>query len=314
MSTAPQITCNHVWKNTQAPILSVLIPFYKDDPQGLLMALSKAPSKGVAIILYDDGSQNASLDERIRCTVEGLPVPAQLITAQHNKGRSAARNALLGAARGKWVLFLDADMMPENPYFVQNWLNYIEEVKPAIAFGGFSVQPINDVEPALALHQAFSHNSDCLPAVTRAKNPTKHVCTSNLLVRRDVLADCAFDDGFSGWGWEDVEWAARAAKQYAIHHIDNPARHLGLESAETLVRRFRESAPNYARFVARHPELARSLPSWKAAHLLQKAPMVTVFKPLYALLAQDKSGLVPLKLRILALKLWRSCWYAKALS
>ncbi len=305
---------NNAW-NTGAPVtISVLIPFYKDDPQTLLQSLDQKAPDHIEIILYDDGSGDPALSERMSTAINASALPVELISAQKNLGRSAARNALIQAARGEWVLFLDADMMPEDQEFLQNWFDCANTQNPDIAFGGFSVQPIETVEPALALHQAFSQTSDCLPAAIRSQNAAKHVCTSNLLVRSSVLNQCPFDDGFSGWGWEDVEWAARAAKTHAIIHIDNPARHLGLESADTLVRRFKDSAPNYARFVQRHPDLAQTLPSWKAAQFLRKIPGFSLFRPILAALARDKSGLLPLRLRIVALKLWRSSWYAKALS
>lgn len=311
--TLPTIHNNAFWQHDAPIVLSVLIPFYKDDPHNLLRRLAKTAPDDVEIILYDDGSNDPLLSQCMDAATAAAEIPVQLISASENLGRAAARNALIRSARGQWVLFLDADMMPEQDDFLVNWMACIKVEKPAIAFGGFSVSTDDTVPPTLALHQAFSQRSDCLPARIRAQNPAKHVCTSNLLVRRDVLRDCPFDKGFAGWGWEDVEWAARAAKRHSILHIDNPARHLGLESADTLVRRFRDSAPNYARFVQRHPDLARTLPSWKAAHFLRKIPTLLLFRPLLAAMAKDTSGLIPLRLRVLALKLWRSSWYAKVL-
>ncbi|PHS26457.1 MAG: glycosyl transferase [Robiginitomaculum sp.] len=310
----PCVHNNAAWPHDTAIVLSVLIPFYKDNPQKLLRALGQNPPLNVEVILYDDGSADPDLSSAMDRATAKARLPVKLISAYENVGRSGARNALIKAARGQWVLFLDADMMPEDDQFLRTWMACTQNDNPAIAFGGFSVPPLGHIAPEMILHQAFSQNSDCLPAAERAQNPAKHVCTSNLLVRRDVLNEHPFDNGFSGWGWEDVEWAARAARDYNIHHIDNPAQHLGLESAETLVRRFRDSAPNYARFVKRHPDLASTLPSWKAAHVLRNVPGLALVRPVFSAMARDTSGLVPLSLRILALKLWRSCWYAKALS
>ncbi len=310
----PEIITSAHWKQAIPVTLSVLIPFYNDDPHPLLHQLGQTPPGNCEIIFYDDGSDASHPCKNLGASVTKAPLPVKLVTATENRGRSAARNALIAAARGQWVLFLDADMMPEGDDFLQNWYNCIEQQNPDIVFGGFSVEAIDNVEPALALHQAFSQSSDCLPAKVRSQNPAKHVCTSNLLVRHDVLAACPFDNDFAGWGWEDVEWAARAAKSYVVIHIDNPARHLGLESADTLVRRFRQSAPNYARFVKRHPDLAQTLPSWKAAHMVRKIPGFSFLRPVFAAIARDKIGVLPLGLRVLALKLWRSSWYAEALS
>ncbi len=316
MHTPPpsaDIVSNAAWQDGPAK-LSVLIPFFKDDPAHLLRQLDRQSGQGMQIILYDDGSQDAVLTAHMLAVVQACNAPVQLITADDNHGRSHARNALIEASTGAWVLFLDADMMPQDRAFLPNWLNCIETNNPAIAFGGFNVEDLDAVEPALALHQAFSKTSDCLPAHVRAQNPAKHVCTSNLLVRRDVLGQCPFDNGFAGWGWEDVEWAARAADKFSIVHIDNAAVHLGLENADTLVRRFKDSAGNYARFVERHPDLARTLPSWRSAQMIKKIPYFSLLRPLFAAIARQENGFIPLQLRTLALKLWRSSWYAQALS
>jgi glycosyltransferase involved in cell wall biosynthesis len=310
----PNILNNSAWQGGDPVKLSVLIPYYRDNPQALLNRLSAHAPLHTEVILYDDGSNDADLSLQMDNAVRQSTMPVQRIEAFENLGRSAARNALIKAARGKWVLFLDADMMPQTDAFLDQWMQCITNNNPEIAFGGFRVPARNEIAPALGLHQAFSRHSDCLSAKIRAQNPAKHVCTSNLLVKKDVLAQCPFDNGFSGWGWEDVEWAARAAAHHDILHIENPARHLGLESADTLVRRFRDSAPNYARFVHRHPELAQTLPSWKAAHLLKNIPGISLLRPVFAALARNSSGMVPMGLRIMALKLWRSSWYAKALS
>src|SRR5690606_1972686 len=106
---------------------------------------------------------------------------------------------------------------------------------------------------------------------------------------------------FAGWGWEDAEWAARAAERYVVVHIDNPAVHLGLESADTLLRRFRDSAANYARFVARHPQLAATLVSHAWAMRLKRTPGARALRPLLA--AVVRLNAAPMTLRVLALKL-----------
>ena len=55
-----------------------------------------------------------------------------------------------------------------------------------MAFGGFTLDQ-TPIRPEHALHRAMALKSDCTPAPQRAQAPEKHVFTSNLLVRRDVL-------------------------------------------------------------------------------------------------------------------------------
>jgi len=308
-----QITTVKNHKTTDGnTIISILVPYFCDDPTPLIEALSNQNTKQVELVLYDDGSLDGRLTQKVTHAIQSANMPVRLLIANQNMGRSAARNHLEQAAHADYVLFLDADMMPDKETFLQTYIEQIKQNNVAIVFGGFSVAQ-ETIDHKFDLHRALSAGSDCLPAAQRNLLPAKHVCSSNLLVRKDVLSTCPFDTGFIGWGWEDVEWAARAAEHYPIIHIDNPALHLGLESAETLVRRYRESAGNYARFAARHPDLAQQLPSYRTAKLARRIPGLKLLRPVLSALARDPWHLVPMKIRIFALKLWRAGWYAETL-
>lgn len=292
--------------------VSILVPFYRDDPSALAAALARqaaAESGAAELILYDDGSGDPALTARVEAALAAWPGACRLIQGGVNRGRAAARNALADAASAPHLLFLDADMLPQEENFLSRWIEQAR-AQPDIVFGGFAVP--DRVGREGALHRAFSAAGDCLDARARSRNPAQYVFTSNLLVRAAVLKDAPFDAGFSGWGWEDAEWAARAAKVCAIAHIDNPAVHLGLESPDTLLRRFRDSAANYARFVGRHPELAATLASHAWARRLKRTPGVRALRPLFAALARGQAP-APMRVRVLALKLWRASWYAEAL-
>ncbi len=300
------------------PDLSVLTPFKGDDPAPLLLALGEELGGGpdpnsVEIILYDDGTGDYALLQRLAALVEDAPCPVALLSDQVNRGRSVARNRLFAEARGRHVLFLDADMLPDSPHFLARWVSLIETEDPGVAFGGFSVDRAPRSRET-ALHRAFSASSECPPAMVRDEQPAKFVYTSNLMVRRDILEAAPFDDGFAGWGWEDVEWAARVAQLTPIRHVDNTATHLGLESPDKLLSKFQKSAPNFRRFVERHPDLAQALPSFKVARALSRAPAARALRPLFAALARDRYGMTPMTARVLALKLWRASWYGEALT
>jgi len=131
-------------------------------------------------------------------------------------------------------------------------------------------------------------------------------------VRADILDAEPFDTGFTGWGWEDSEWAARAVKKYRLKHVDIVAIHLGLETTETLLARFKDSAANYIRFTSAHPDLAKTLTLYKLSQKLKYVPGQKLMRPL--LKAVVRSSVMPTKLRLLALKLWRASWYSQAMS
>ncbi len=104
---------------TPPVFLSILIPVYNWDIRELLtrLAVQAEALSGeelVEIVVIDDDSflkfrNKETAGEITRITYRELT---------KNIGRAAIRNALLREASGKYVLFLDADMLPDRDDFV----------------------------------------------------------------------------------------------------------------------------------------------------------------------------------------------------
>ena len=297
---------NAAWADAQ-PRVSVLIPTFRDDPCALLKALDQALAP-VEVVVLDDGGGDDVLAERIARRIERMRVPACFIRLARNEGRARGRNRLASQARGPHLLFLDSDMLPDTPDFLDRWAS-VADSGAAVAFGGFTLDQ-TPPRPEHALHRAMALKSDCTPAPERAKAPEKHVFTSNLLVRRDVFETIGFDEGFSGWGWEDVEWAMRVARQHPILHIDNTATHLGLDPAPVMAAKYEQSAANFARVVANHREVVSAYPSYKVAKLLKSVPLRGVWRPMLKRIALSEAA--PVSLRAFAMRLYRAALYSEA--
>jgi glycosyltransferase involved in cell wall biosynthesis len=303
------LTDNLAWREAK-PTLSVLIPFFRDDPTRLLAALDREALAGQAeIVVLDDGGGDDALAERVAEAARALALPTRFVRLSANIGRARGRNRLATHARGAWFLFLDSDMLPDGPKFLADYLALIAAEAPAVAFGGFS---LDQAPPhrAHALHRRMALQSDCTPAHARSLAPEKHVFTSNLLVRRDVFETEVFDEGFSGWGWEDVEWAMRVIRRHRIWHIDNTATHLGLDPARVLLAKYEQSAANFARVVARHREIVEHYPSYRVARVLKRAPLRPALRAMLRTLALAEAA--PLAARAFALRLYRAALYAEA--
>jgi glycosyltransferase involved in cell wall biosynthesis len=303
---------NPAWTRGR-PALSVLIPFLRDDPAELLALLDReaaALSGQVELILLDDGTADPALTARLTAQIDVLALPVRLITLAANEGRSIGRNRLASAARGASLLFLDSDMRPDHDRFLQTWARLTAEQAPAVAFGGFSLLQAPD-DARFAVHRQMAARSDCLPHDQRALQPEKHVFTSNLLVRRDVFEAEAFDPGFSGWGWEDVEWAMRVSRRFPVLHLDNTATHMGLDTVETLAAKYEQSASNFARVVARHPNFVSTYPSYRVAKALRAVPGLKAIRPLFKQTARLSP--LPAALRAFSLRLYRAALYAEAI-
>lgn len=302
---------NAAWA-VAAPALSVLIPFLRDDPTDLLARLeAEAPdlAGAVEIVVLDDGTGDEDLTRRLTTQVGAMDLPVRLITLTSNEGRAVGRNRLASAARGGSLLFLDSDMRPDRSGFLRAWSDLARGEGPAVAFGGFSLLQAPD-DARFAVHRAMAAKSECVAASERAKQPAKYVYTSNLLVRRDVFESEAFDAGFTGWGWEDVEWAARVSRRFDILHIDNPATHMGLDTVAALAGKYEQSAPNFARITARHPDLVSAWPSYRAARTLKRLPGLGLLRPLMRRGAE--AGWLPVPARAFSLRLYRASLYADA--
>jgi len=300
---------------THSAKLSICIPAWRDTASPLLTALARLPHhEHCEVLIYDDGSADPDMTEQITAHLSAFESPASLITAAQNHGRSYARNRLIHHATSDWLLMLDADMLPDDDQFLARYLEAMaNQSAPALIAGGFSLAQVDATKPQ-ALHAAQSRRSECLNAEERNVAPGRFVFTSNILVHRDILDTISFDDGYQGWGWEDVDWGLRVAEKFDVLHIDNTATHLGLDDTDTLLSKYGTSGPNFARLARQHPDAVSDMPLYKVARKLSHLPGRKLLVIVCKALAKDRLGLTPMRLRLFALKLYRSAVYSETLS
>ena len=296
------------------PRLSVLTPFFRDDPGSLLAAFAReagALDGAVELVVLDDRGGDARLSAAVRDAVEAHPLPALLLRPAQNEGRARGRNRLAAGARGRHLLFVDSDMLPDRPDFLRSWLALADAEDPAAAFGGFSLEQTRPSRPH-RLHHAVQAAGETPRAAERSQAPGKWVCTSNLLVRRDVLDAEPFDEAFQGWGWEDTEWGARVHARFGVRHVENAASHLGLDTAPALLAKYEQSPANFARLHSRHPQLVESFATWRYARLLRRWPARRPLRGALKALALNEHA--PLAARTAALRLYRAALYAEVVA
>ena len=299
---------------SHAANLSICIPAWRDTASPLLASLANLPDhENCEILVYDDGSADANMTKTINAHLANFKGPAKLITAQENHGRSHARNRLMAHATSDWLLMLDADMLPDDEQFLVRYIEtMVSQPQPALIAGGFSLQQVTPTK-AQNLHAAQSRRSECLGAAQRQEAPGRFIFTSNILVHRKVLDAVYFDDGYQGWGWEDVDWGLRVADQFPILHIDNTATHLGLDDTKTLLKKYGTSGANFARLASQHPAAANDMPLFQVARKLRHLPGRSLLEAICKTIAIAPIGLTPMRLRLFALKLYRSSIYSRLL-
>jgi glycosyltransferase involved in cell wall biosynthesis len=296
-----------------APALSVLIPYFDDDPTRLVQWLLDAAEHGPAdieIVLLNDGSPTRSAAPLLAMARRAVR-PVGLLELAVNQGRAAARNLLGRYARGRFLLFLDADVLPAAHDFLARYLAHTQMTGSEVAVGGLRL-----TQPAAADNDPFprfcSAHSNCVSAAARHKQPERYVIASNLLVRRDILAACPFDEAFRGWGWEDVEWGIRVSRRHRIAHIDNPVIHLGVPTTGELIAKYVESVGNFSRLVNLHLEEVRHVPIYRASRVMARLPGRRMLER--ALRATVLNASWPVLARYLCLKLYVACLYAPVVS
>lgn len=296
------------------PVIDICVPTFRDDPSRLIRDLSKLDQAAdCRLTIYDDGSGDTNLTERVRSALSAYPGPSRLMTASQNMGRSAGRNALIEAATADWILLIDADMAPDAASFLSGYIETTAAAEgPELVCGGFSLAQAKS-NRATALHAAQSRTSEVVDAKIRTENPGRYVFTSNILAHREILETIAFDDGFVGWGWEDVDWGLRVAERFPVRHIDNTATHLGLDADAVLLSKYSRSAGNFARLAARHPGVMHQTPLYKMARMISGLPGRGLIRSAAKALALSAPGFTPIRARLFGLKLYRAAVYAETI-
>jgi len=238
-----------------SPDLTIVVPVLDWDISLLVSALvneihGQGLEERVRILIGDDGSSPPVLAAN-RAAVAGVGF-ITLIENAVRLGRAANRNRLLERVPEGLVLFLDADMLPDSDMFLTTYLRERERGGPVLC-GGYSYRTRILSGRRYDLYLYKGKKTEWLPADRRQRHPWRYLFTGNVLVDREVLARVPFDESFTGYGYEDIEWGIRLEREVGIRHIDNPCSHLGLVDKEEALERMKRSLVNYLHLRRRHP-------------------------------------------------------------
>jgi glycosyltransferase involved in cell wall biosynthesis len=315
MSEEVTITHNPAWKEVQDLPVSICVPYYRFYV-GLLAdrLISLADKDGVRdcveLVFADDGSQDAATAERIRDKLQRCNVPATLAVFHRNQGRAIIRNRLINLARGRFAIYLDADMLPDADDFIARYLDLARQNVADIVVGGCSYDQVKDVSQAQRLDLYHGIRTQCESAAVRNRSPARYVFTNNLMIRRETLLRLPFDDGYTGWGYEDTDWGFDVVRGGArILHIDNTATHLGLSDDSSLIKKHRESVVNYRRLAQKFPLETATLPVSRAVRLISRLPLPFSFMA-SAAERLVKTSFIPVRLRRVLLQSFRIFMYS----
>lgn len=259
------------------------------------------------IIVVDDGSTDGTHDvlEEFRSRV----TPVRLTV---NRGRSAARNAGVAAARAPQIVFIDSDVVV-RPDFLHWHLDTHRRHGPRIVCRG-PVVLLYDMDDATSRRPV------------RAMGSPAFLDTANASLEKSALLEAGgFDESFPGYGWEDFELGLRL-KRLGIRRVFCPeatAFHVhpevGEETLDVLLRKEEERAKSAVHFLKKHPLtetrlLVQATPLHRALYwLLSAGGRLTPATALHIARAFQHSGLRSIAHLIVRMALnWRYAEFLKA--
>ena len=227
--------------------LSILIPTYNYDCGLLVSSLQRLAEQTVGtvyeIIVAEDGSTDQAMVSRNEATVTALPHCRHLKRTE-NVGRAAIRNVLAREAQYEWLLFIDSDMTVTDEQFLERYVNVDDNLNDNISMvidGGVSIGGNPDELKGNLRYLYEKAAEQEHTAEQRQKRPYQHIHTANLMVSREVMMNCPFDERFRRYGYEDVLLGKQLRQQgVRILHIDNPLSFCTFEDNRNFVEKTEE--------------------------------------------------------------------------
>lgn len=238
-------------QGTGTPRVSVVIPA-RNAGATLRRAVLALQAQDVApgafeVVIVDDGSTDGSCD-----ALEGLGGPAPVrIVRQPPQGRAAARNRGARDARGSVLLFLDADIWAA-PGLVAAHLAH-HSGRPGLGVQG---RLVTHPDSLVTFFMRATHRV-ALDITRRRREGLSpyHVITRNFSVDAAAFHRAGgFDEGFRGYGWEDIELAYRLTRDGVVLRYEPAAlaHHHHVQTLDDLREKMRQAGEGAVYFWRKH--------------------------------------------------------------
>lgn len=206
-------------------MLSILIPLYNYDARNLINSIYRqCISSGIIfeIIVCNDNSEEIF---DFDFTEENIIT----ILNSTNIGRTETRQKLANKAKFKWLLFLDADVLPVNSSFVNKYIQILNSNKYEVSFGGFKYKDKVPPSDKILRWKYGKLKEDVLPNL-RNQNPYKVIISANLLIQKKIFKSINTELKGNHYGYDTIFSLRLKEQNVKIIHVDNPVWHLGLET------------------------------------------------------------------------------------
>ncbi len=230
-------------------MLSICIPTYNYDIRKLVKNLVNQAQKMdtiIEILVFDDQSRVEF--QQINQEISVLSNVKYKIL-EKNIGYSKIRNLFTQYAAFDHLLYMDADTIPVQDDFIQQ---YLDNIQPdALIYGGLAYLK-DEPTPSHLLRWKYGHAREVIPLEIRKQKPYNVFISMSFLIPKSLLLKFPFDEKITQYGHEDTLLAYRL-KQHniPIKHINNPVYHLNLDSNQDFLNKV-ELAVESLIFVRNH--------------------------------------------------------------
>ena len=264
---------------------SVVIPTFRR-PETLFPVLDALAGQEdppeFEVVVVDDGSGD---DTPARLAAYRPPYPFRFFS-QSNGGPASARNRGVREARGRIVLFLGDDTVPEPRLLSVHGRAHAQERPHPIAVLGYTTWP-RDLRVSPFLHQINEYGLQFGYGLIRDPEqvPFNFFYTSNVSLPRDLLLEAGlFDTSFPHAAWEDIEVAYRLMQRgmRMLYRPEAVARHHHDITFASFRRRQEKAGEAAAIFYRKHPELGDFLAVPQAKLLPERPTLAERLLPVWA--------------------------------
>jgi glycosyltransferase involved in cell wall biosynthesis len=166
------------------------------------------------------------------------------VKLEKNIGRSCIRNLLVKKANFNWLLFLDADVMPNKTIFIKNYINKIKNEEAKVYLGGIIYQNKKPNRNKL-LRWVYGKKREEVNLSIRKNKPYNYFFGGNFLIHKSVFKTVIFNETIIKYGYEDLFFANNLKKNnIKLIHMDNPIIHLGITTTDAYLINIKHATEN----------------------------------------------------------------------
>lgn len=254
-------------------MLSIVIPIYNYNVFPLVAELHKqCLDSGIEfeIVCLDDAStlyifENKKINDLTNC---------HYFSNDKNLGRTSTRNRLVEKAIFKWLLFLDADVIPVHSDFIKNYISHINTA-PKVVFGGYNYHS-NIPESEATFRYKYGKAREEKSSFERNSNPYKYIFSGNFLIPKKVFIETNYTGEENFYGMDIFFSYQLFIKKIEVLHIENPIYHFGLENNQIFFEKSLKAVESRKRFEANCSEIEKISPLIKKYKTIKRLGLLPI--------------------------------------